>query len=581
MAEGTNVGDAVLKFTADYTDLDKAQARVGQTVSKSTEQASSGLATLDKYVEKSGEGFEEFGERSTKSVDRGRNSVDLLAHQFGIAIPRELKKVIAESELAGQALDTAFKAVAFIAILELAVKIGQAISEWASNTFIYTEAMKAAYAQQVALNELYTKAADDRKTADEQYYQATLTNIQNLERKQDELRIKEVTAQAEIRRLRDEAFFAEGTKKQQLLDQAVLVEKQMANLQIEEATNFATLSAAKVAQADKETKEREQLEQHLYQSLMSLWTRLAEEHKALEAKTAEDIVRQYEESWAQMDIGQSLAGFGQMQQYLGTVDKSLGKMDDVIIKLSKDLQHTAAPQLSKWGKTAQDMAHAGAAAWMQMAFAYGQGAVTITQAARQVAGAVFMAAVKPLTDMATLKMTTELAEGFSALGHYDFASAGHHFASAALWGTVGGIAQMAGGAITGSGNGMAAGSTGFSAGSGGGGFGTPSQANQAQQTPVQAVNLQHFAKGALLMGPMVAELGEGGKREMVLPLEDPEAMASLRAALGMEAGPKVHITNHFAGSLVDHGNLMRELSRQVKKGGKLQASDSFRQVRRA
>jgi hypothetical protein len=88
----------------------------------------------------------EQGATTSAKLDDGfaknRDSVDLLAHSLGVGIPRELKKIIAQSSLVGPALGAAFKATAALALLGVVVQLIDKIPELTDKIAGFGEAAK-------------------------------------------------------------------------------------------------------------------------------------------------------------------------------------------------------------------------------------------------------------------------------------------------------------------------------------------------------------------------------------------------------------------------------------------------------
>ena len=78
-------------------------------------------------------------------------------------------------------------------------------------------------------------------------------------------------------------------------------------------------------------------------------------------------------------------------------------------------------------------------------------------------------------------------------------------------------------------------------------------------------------------------MGEESKKEAVLPLEDPRAMAKIGQAIGQHGGGG--LTVHVHGGLVSDDkliNIMGRMSKLVTKGqARLLASDSHRLTKRS
>lgn len=81
-------------------------------------------------------------EKAEFSTTEARHAAHLLGEEIGVRVPRALQSVMAESSTLGPILSAAFSTVAVVGFVELAKQAGEKLSEWASSTFIFTEAQK-------------------------------------------------------------------------------------------------------------------------------------------------------------------------------------------------------------------------------------------------------------------------------------------------------------------------------------------------------------------------------------------------------------------------------------------------------
>lgn len=154
------IGDAVLKFLGDSTQLDTKFDEVGPNAQKAFGSASTA-------VEDFGDTAEEAGVRTRTSMAEARGEVALLGEEFGIRLPRHVRSFIAELPGVGEALSTAFSATAILFVAQAIIDLSKKVSDFVANTFIFTEAMKTQTAGIIASNvellkqkELYQQAED-------------------------------------------------------------------------------------------------------------------------------------------------------------------------------------------------------------------------------------------------------------------------------------------------------------------------------------------------------------------------------------------------------------------------------------
>lgn len=166
MAEKLDVGDAVLTFTGDMTQLDLAFAKVNATVPTALDPAkesatdlSNTLSGLGTYFGQAGEAGVEAGAQMEQGLHRGaaaareaKAEMALLGEETGVRIPRHLRAFVAELPGVGEALTAAFSATAVLMLIQILVEGVEKLSKWIENTFIFTQAMKDANAAIIAQN---------------------------------------------------------------------------------------------------------------------------------------------------------------------------------------------------------------------------------------------------------------------------------------------------------------------------------------------------------------------------------------------------------------------------------------------
>jgi hypothetical protein len=102
--------------------------------------------------------------------------------------------------------------------------------------------------------------------------------------------------------------------------------------------------------------------------------------------------------------------------------------------------------------------------------------------------------------------------------------------------------------------------------------------------------VQKFAAGGLISAPTLAVLGDspsgGAANEAVMPLDSPEAMAKIAAALGphLGGGGGHHFNMNVRGMISDQDakKLAKKLSRMVRQGTtQLHSSNTLRVTKRS
>jgi hypothetical protein len=160
---GLSVGDAVLSFLADTTQLDvafqripaqaqaamdKAAASVNQ-VGDAADDAGVRLGAAGDSAGVAGEKISEGMEVSRKTTAEARGEAGLLGEAFGIHLPRHVRSFVAELPGIGAALSAAFAATAVLFLIEALATGVEKLEEWAQH----------AHRMALAWNEFNTQVA--------------------------------------------------------------------------------------------------------------------------------------------------------------------------------------------------------------------------------------------------------------------------------------------------------------------------------------------------------------------------------------------------------------------------------------
>jgi hypothetical protein len=153
------VGDAVLRFIGDTSQLDetfntlgtKAQAGM-KPATDALDDVSDGFKEAGAASEKAATEIEDAGERSSASMREAKGEVALLGEAFGIHLPRHVRSFVAELPGVGEAMSAAFSATAILFLVKALADATEKVSDFAGATFIYTKGMQEAHSQLVAIN---------------------------------------------------------------------------------------------------------------------------------------------------------------------------------------------------------------------------------------------------------------------------------------------------------------------------------------------------------------------------------------------------------------------------------------------
>ena len=168
MAGEINVGDAVLTFIADTTNIDETfqslpgKVRAGTApIRTELDGVSGGLKRVAADADESlGKEVPAAAELTRKEMREARGEVRLLGEEFGIRLPRHVANFVAEMPGVGEALSAAFSATAVLFLIKALVEATEKVADFAAAMFIYTEAEKAAHAALVAHEQELGKQSD-------------------------------------------------------------------------------------------------------------------------------------------------------------------------------------------------------------------------------------------------------------------------------------------------------------------------------------------------------------------------------------------------------------------------------------
>jgi hypothetical protein len=92
-------------------------------------------------------------EEASFSMQEAKGTIALAGEEIGVTVPRHVRGFLAELPGVGAALEAAFSGFAVLILIQLLVEATEKLTEFVSETFIYTEAMKKEYEEQVKLND--------------------------------------------------------------------------------------------------------------------------------------------------------------------------------------------------------------------------------------------------------------------------------------------------------------------------------------------------------------------------------------------------------------------------------------------
>lgn len=337
-----NVGDAVLTFLGDSTQLElafdkvnvEAEAKLQPTVRTLAEindqlVATGGTAltayqaqvkfgdevalTAEELVnaQREAKGFgteaQYAAEKAAFSMREAKGEIALLGEEIGIKVPRHLRGFVAELPGVGAALNAAFSATAVLILLQLLVEGAEKLSEFVSHTFIFTaaqeESNKAIGDANKKLEELskqYDDAADKVEKFGKNAVQLTAENVADLTKKQEEGKQKLIELTKEFGSYKDkveETAKASGLFNVIENEQNTIFGKLLVAIPVVGAAYTAYQVKKAKGAADAAEKAKEEQEQEIVNQAAALRTqgKQLEEARQLQAKANEDAYVKREE----------------------------------------------------------------------------------------------------------------------------------------------------------------------------------------------------------------------------------------------------------------------------------------------
>jgi hypothetical protein len=171
------VGDAVLKFLGDSSQLDTKFDEVEPKAKKAFDGAADAV--------------EDGTKRMKVNLREAQGEARLLGEEFGIHLPRHVSTFLAKLPGVGEALSSVFSATAILFVAQALVQATEKVTAFAINNLILTQAMKDRDAAMVEENKLLLANADATNKAKDALEKFGATGS-------DSLRLQAIALQAQI-----------------------------------------------------------------------------------------------------------------------------------------------------------------------------------------------------------------------------------------------------------------------------------------------------------------------------------------------------------------------------------------------
>src|SRR5580692_10904033 len=263
---GIGVGDAVVNFIGDMTNLDQGIDKLNERIETGMVRASVNVnqfgTALDEVGGKADDAADEVEQgmrKSTGSIREARGETMLLGEAFGIHLPREVRTFVAEMPGVNQALNAAFSATAVLFLIEALTQGVEKLTDWISNALIFTQAMKDSDAAIVSMNKTLEQDAADfdkaKKALDDfgkSASQLAADRVKSLGAQKDALDTQFNVEQAQLRAMGDDyktygktieetqaAFLVTAAKRKAVTEELELAQKEAAKDDVDDAKKSA------------------------------------------------------------------------------------------------------------------------------------------------------------------------------------------------------------------------------------------------------------------------------------------------------------------------------------------------------
>jgi len=123
---------------------------------------------------------------STTAMASGYSQATLFSNVLGLRLGRGMEQIISRTPALSSAMSAIFPMVTAVAFLQLAEHIGDAISKWIANTYIFTKAMQDAYDAELVFNKKMADEAGKQKQYQQEIFNQTHSMSQIKQRDLDD-----------------------------------------------------------------------------------------------------------------------------------------------------------------------------------------------------------------------------------------------------------------------------------------------------------------------------------------------------------------------------------------------------------
>jgi hypothetical protein len=638
---GIQIGDAVIQFVGDMTNLDQGVDKLNARIESGMTRASANVGQLGDALDDAGEKADSAASeiesgmtKSTVNIREARGEVALLGEEFGVRLPRHVQTFVAQMPGVGEALESAFAATAVIFIAEAIVKLTEKVTDFISTTFIYTNAMKEADAITASLNATILENEANIVKLNTAYDAMTMTPMQLLTKQLDDVNAKIAHQQEEFRAASDEMYgyrngliqLTDAEKKQS--ENIIVSNKTVMEALSDENRNLSTQIDKLYSDAAKKAKEVTEKNMATFNELMQQQRNYAGQlsldlSNLIEKANSELSGIRFPEELTAPGLNRISAGFAaadaaaqkygvtlksdlvqqmvDMQKAFDAMAKSenvdqgglaaFGKQIDALReKIATFSSPQSVNQVNQFFEAFNKGGQQSSAAISGFGDAYGN-ALGKAIAGEEGFGQAMKAATKQFIDQIGMRALTQgmyyAAQGVADLFWFPERAAAD-FEASAMFLAVGAAGVGAASAIGGGSSGQ-----GVGGGSYGGTGTTGISTSGAGAAPGPASSVTKLATGGLISSPTMAMIGDsvsgGSADEAVMPLDSPEAMAKIAAALGPHLGGGGGGGSHtFNGSFfgdIRHSDLKRltkKINQAVNRGtATLKSTQTGRIVKRS
>ena len=153
-----------------------------QTIAQTQQTSQAAVAATGQVTEAVQAQADKASEAIKDHSEKAKASLEKLSGLLGVEIPKQLEDVMAKSKLLGPVLEAAFGPISLLALIPQIIEVTKKVTQFISDTFIYTDKMKKQDEELKALNQQFVAVLERRQKAEEDLFRLTHTGAEIAQR---------------------------------------------------------------------------------------------------------------------------------------------------------------------------------------------------------------------------------------------------------------------------------------------------------------------------------------------------------------------------------------------------------------